>query len=230
MGALIREKEKKTEDVAEDEVVATGEQYLTFMVAKELFAIGIDVIREIIEFREPTTVPMMPLHVRGVINLRGRVVPVIDLSVRFGHRSTVVSKRTCIVILEIYHEDELHYLGVVVDAVKAVLEIADTDIEPPPSFGANLRNDFISGMGKIGEEFVVILDIEHVLSIEELATITEASSTTMAREAIQSDDEETSVDVDVKSEASDTGSKTEEPVQQEPDEGTDPGSDEDSPS
>lgn len=170
MGALIRA-EKNKSVAAGDEASVQGQQYLTFLTGNELFAIGIVDIKEIIEYREPTSVPMMPNYLRGVINLRGRVVPVIDLLIRFGRESADVSRRTCIVILEIFHNDEQQYLGVVVDTVKAVLDIADDDIEPPPSFGAKLRNDFVSGMGKIGEDFVIILDIEHVLSIDELSML-----------------------------------------------------------
>ena len=172
MGAIIRAEKNKFVGTTEEDVAAQGQQYLTFLTGSELFAIGIADIKEIIEYREPTSVPMMPSYLRGVINLRGRVVPVIDLLVRFGRESTDVSRRTCIVILDIYHNDEQQYLGVVVDAVKAVLDIADDDIEPPPSFGAKLRNDFVSGMGKIDGKFVIILDIEHVLSIDELSMLT----------------------------------------------------------
>jgi purine-binding chemotaxis protein CheW len=171
MGALIRAEKDNTAQVIEEDAAAQGQQYLTFLVGTELFAIGIVDIKEIIEYRAPTSVPMMPSYLRGVINLRGRVVPVVDLLVRFGRESTEVSRRTCIVILEIYHNDEQQYLGIVVDAVKAVLDIADADVEPPPSFGARLHSDFVSGMGKIGEEFVIILDIEHVLSIDELSML-----------------------------------------------------------
>ena len=151
MGALIRSEKNRSQAMSEEEVTAQGEQYLTFLIGSELFAIAIADIKEIIEYREPTPVPMMPSYLRGVINLRGRVVPAIDLLVRFGRKSSEVSRRTCIVILELYHNDEQQYLGVVVDTVKAVLDIADNDIEPPPSFGARLRSDFVRGMGKIGE-------------------------------------------------------------------------------
>lgn len=180
MGALIRAEKNNAAEATEDDAAVQGHQYLTFLVGNELFAIGIDDIKEIIEYREPASVPMMPSYLSGVINLRGRVVPVIDLLVRFGRESTTISRRTCIVILELYHDDELQYLGILVDAVKAVLDIADTDIEPPPSFGARLRNDFVKGMGKIGEEFVIILDIEHVLSIEELSMLSEIDSSPSA--------------------------------------------------
>lgn len=178
MGALIRAEKNRAAAVTEDDEVM-GQQYLTFLVGKELFAMGIADIKEIIEYKAPTSVPMMPSYLHGVINLRGRVVPVVDLMVRFGRKSTEISRRTCIVILELYHNDEQQYLGVVVDAVRAVLEIADDDVEPPPSFGSKLRNDFVSGMGKINGEFVIILDINHVLSIDELSLMTELGSSTL---------------------------------------------------
>lgn len=178
MGALIRAEKNRAAAVTEDDEVM-GQQYLTFLVGKELFAMGIADIKEIIEYKAPTSVPMMPSYLHGVINLRGRVVPVVDLMVRFGRKSTEISRRTCIVILELYHNDEQQYLGVVVDAVRAVLEIADDDVEPPPSFGSKLRNDFVSGMGKINGEFVIILDINHVLSIDELSLMTELGSSNL---------------------------------------------------
>jgi purine-binding chemotaxis protein CheW len=168
MGALIR---MGAEQGGHEEAVSHGRQYLTFCVSGESFAIPISAIREIIEYRQPTDVPMMPAHVRGVINLRGRVVPVIDLAVRFGRARAEVSKRTCIVILEIALDGLQQDISVVVDAVSAVVDIADADIEPPPQFGARLRADFISGMGKIAEKFVIILNVECVLSIEELSML-----------------------------------------------------------
>lgn len=172
MGSLIQ---PERYDTSKTQETAEGQQYLIFRAGGEQFAVSIVSIREIIEYREVTPVPMMPAYLRGIINLRGRVVPVIDLLVRFGRAGTEISRRTCIVILEVNHGDEHQYLGIMVDAVNAVLEIARADIEPPPSFGAKLRSDFISGMGKIGEQFVIILDIAHVLSVEELSALAEVS-------------------------------------------------------
>ncbi|KTT15486.1 chemotaxis protein CheW [Pseudacidovorax intermedius] len=161
--------------------VATAEpsQYLTFQLAGEMFAIGILAIREIIEYGELTTVPMMPPSVRGVINLRGAVVPVIDLQARFGRESTPVGKRTCIVIVEVEAEDgERQVLGIVVDAVSEVLDIAAADIEPAPAFGARIRADFIQGMGKVRGRFVILLDLAHVLAGDELAALAEHAGNT----------------------------------------------------
>lgn len=155
------------------EVESTDDdQYLTFLLDSETFAVGILNIKEIIEYGQLTTVPMMPEFVRGVINLRGSVVPVIDLQVRFGRESTEVNKRTCIVIVEVNVRDDRHVIGIVVDAVSAVLSIPNAEIEKAPTFGAKLRTDFISGMGKVNDKFVIILNINQVLSVEEMVELT----------------------------------------------------------
>jgi purine-binding chemotaxis protein CheW len=151
-------------------------QYLMFVLGGESFAMGILAIKEIIEYSDLTQVPMMPAYVRGVINLRGAVVPVIDLSVRFGKPASVVTKRTCIVIIEIQAGGERHDVGVVVDAVNAVLDIPASDIEPPPSFGARIRTEFIQGMGKVNGRFVILLDVNHVLAVEEMDELTGAQA------------------------------------------------------
>jgi len=149
----------------------TQSQYLTFVLSGETFAIGILGIKEIIEYDTLTVVPMMPECIRGVINLRGSVVPVIDLCARFGRGSAPVDKRTCIVIVEVGAHGERQDIGVIVDAVNEVLDIPATDIEPAPPFGAKIDTSFIEGMGKIGGRFVVILDINRVLSIEQSGAI-----------------------------------------------------------
>ena len=146
---------------------ALPSQFLTFMLGEEQFAVGILHIKEIIEYGSLATVPMMPACVRGVINLRGAVVPVMDLSARFGRPPSVIGKRSCIVIVEAGGEEK-QVLGMLVDAVNAVVEIAAADIEPPPSFGTRIRPDFIAGMGKHSGRFVILLDIERVLSSEEI--------------------------------------------------------------
>ena len=151
---------------------ADVQQYLTFLLGGEMYAVGILSVKEIIEYGSLTEIPMMPAFIRGVINLRGSVVPVIDLAARFGGQQTETSRRTCIVIIELANGDERHDIGVVVDAVSEVLEVSGVDIEPPPSFGAKIRADFIAGMGKIGGSFVIILDIQRVLSVDEIASLT----------------------------------------------------------
>ena len=185
MGAIVQAKQDAVAAVVEE---GSGNQYLTFLLAGELFAIPILNIKEIIEYGSLTTVPMMPTFIRGVINLRGGVVPVVDLSVRFGRKSTDITRRTCIVIIEVESADETGFavmrsnsqkqdVGVVVDTVNAVLEIPSTEIEPPPSFGARIRADFIHGMGKVASKFVIILDVNRVLSVEEMAALGQAGGT-----------------------------------------------------
>ncbi len=143
-------------------------QYLTFMLGGEAFGIGIMAVKEIIEFAGITEVPMMPDSIRGVINLRGAVVPVMDLAARFGRPQSVPGKRTCIVIVELDNDGERQLTGVVVDAVSAVLDIPAADIEPAPSFGTRIRGDFIAGMGKVNGRFVILLNVDQVLALDGL--------------------------------------------------------------
>ena len=147
------------------------QQYLTFMLSNETFAVDILGIKEIIEYGHLTTVPRLPAFLRGVINLRGAVVPVIDLGARFGKHATAVTRRTCIVIVEVAGDGERHDVGIMVDAVNAVLEIPADRIAPPPPFGAAIRADFVAGMGKIHDQFVIILNIDKVLSVGEMADL-----------------------------------------------------------
>jgi len=140
-------------------------QYLTFTLGGEMFAVGILNVKEIIEYGSLTEIPMMPPFIRGVINLRGAVVPVIDLAARFGGKASTAQRRTCIVIVEILQEDRRHDLGIMVDAVSEVLEIGSHHIEPPPAFGAAIRADFIAGICKVNNKFVIIMNIQRVLSV-----------------------------------------------------------------
>ncbi len=151
------------------------QQYLTFLLNGEMFAVAILNVKEIIEYGTVTEIPMMPGFIRGVINLRGSVVPVIDLSCRFGGKPTEVARRTCIVIIELNEGDTRQDIGVVVDAVSEVLEIPGSEIEPAPAFGARIRTDFIAGMGKVDGKFVILLNIGRVLSIEEIAALSNMS-------------------------------------------------------
>ena len=147
-------------------------QYLTFSLGGEMFGVGILNVKEIIEYGNLTEIPMMPTFIRGVINLRGRVVPVIDLAARFGGKMTTAQRRTCIIIVELVADDDRRELGIIVDAVSEVLEIPETDIEPPPAFGAKIRADFMAGMGKVNNKFVIILRIDRALSSDDLAAVT----------------------------------------------------------
>ena len=153
-------------------------QYLTFSLGEEVFAMDIRTVREIIQVGPMTTVPLMPDFVRGVINLRGAVVPVIDLHARFGHAAAQIGKKTCIVIFDAVREGERVELGLMVDAVSEVIEIPAERIEPPPSFGSAVRRDFIQGMGKLAERFVIILDPDKAFDINDMAQLCEAAQAT----------------------------------------------------
>jgi purine-binding chemotaxis protein CheW len=146
-------------------------QYLTFNLKEAMYAIGILRIKEILEYSNVTPVPMMPNFIKGVINLRGAVVPVVDLAARFGAEQSNIVKRTCIVIIEVLNDDVMQDIGVMVDAVSEVIEISNNDIEPAPAFGAQIRVDFIQGMGKVNGNFVIILQVDKVLSVQEMTMV-----------------------------------------------------------
>jgi purine-binding chemotaxis protein CheW len=165
---------------------ADHQQYLTFTLGGEMFAIGILCVKEIIQYGNITAVPMMPDCIRGVINLRGAVVPVVDLARRFWRRGTEAARRTCIVIVEVEGEEGRQDVGVVVDAVSEVLEIRADQIEPAPAFGTRIRTDFIRGMGKINGRFVVIFDVAKVLSLDELAMLGEIGNRGVDAMAVES--------------------------------------------
>jgi purine-binding chemotaxis protein CheW len=155
-------------------------QYLTFALGDEVFATDIRIVREIIQYGPMTTVPLMPHFVRGVINLRGAVVPVIDLQARFGRPAAKVGKKSCIVIFDALRAGERIELGLLVDSVSAVIEIPASAIEPPPNFGAAVRRDFICGMGKVGSRFVIILEPDKAFDVDEMAALCEAAQETAA--------------------------------------------------
>jgi purine-binding chemotaxis protein CheW len=148
------------------------QQFLTFVLSDEIYGVGILHIREIIEYDNLTAVPLMPDYISGVINLRGNVVPVVNLARRFEHQPKEIGKRTSIVIIEIKDYDGKSVeVGIVVDIVNEVIELADTDIAAAPTFGAKIRADFIEGMSKVDEKLMILLDVNHVLSTEELSTV-----------------------------------------------------------
>jgi purine-binding chemotaxis protein CheW len=148
-------------------------QYLTFALGDEVFGMEIRTVREIIQHSAMTVVPLMPAFVRGIINLRGAVVPVIDLKSRFGRGNVAVSGKTCVVIFDAVQNGETTELGLMVDAVSEVLEIAASDIEPPPQFGSSIAREFIRGLGKVKGEFIVLLAAEHVLNVDDMTLLAE---------------------------------------------------------
>ncbi len=152
---------------------AESSQYLTFYVTGERYAIAILDVQEIIEIAQITPVPMTPDYIKGVINLRGNVVPVVDLCARLGRDCSEVTKRSCIVLVEVGREQDQdgQVIGMLVDEVNEILEIPPDHLQPPPDFGTDIRTDFIQAMGRVDDQFLVLLDISHVLSIEELAGV-----------------------------------------------------------
>ena len=153
-------------------------QYLTFMLGGKLYGLAIIDIKEILQYGEITEVPMTPSFISGVINLRGRVVPVIDLSQRFIGRAIELTKRTSIVILEVMNEDLRIDVGITVDMVNEVLAIDPADIEPAPALGTQIQTNFIDGMAKVNGQLLILLDIEHILSVDELALMGSIPSST----------------------------------------------------
>lgn len=142
-------------------------QYLSFQIKGESYAIGILSIREIIQYGRVTSVPMMPDFIHGVINLRGAVVPVIDLARRFGKSATQINRRTCVVLIELPNEggeNETQLLGLLVDTVNEVVDIPPEAVLPPPAFGSRIRSDFILGMGKLADDFIIVLNVPRILS------------------------------------------------------------------
>jgi purine-binding chemotaxis protein CheW len=155
-------------------------QYLTFWLGQEVFGMDIRTVREIIQCGAMTTLPLMPSFVRGVINLRGAVVPVIDLQARFGRPAAVVGKKSCIVVFDAVRQGERTELGLLVDAVSEVIKIAAHQIEPPPDFGTAVRRDFIRGMGKVAERFVILLEPDRALDVHEMASLCDTAQAGVA--------------------------------------------------
>jgi purine-binding chemotaxis protein CheW len=162
----------ETERAVKSQKAEAG-QYLTFMLGQETFAVSILPVREIIEYGGLTAIPMMPDFLRGVINVRGGVVPVIDLALCFRRSATEIGRRTCIIIVETASEDgrAAQRIGIIVDAVNEVIDVVEGDIEPPPSFGGGVPPEFIRGMAKRKNGFIIILDVNRVLSINEMEAI-----------------------------------------------------------
>ncbi len=151
-------------------------KYLTFALANEEFGLEILKVREIIGYMEITAVPRTPTYVKGVINLRGQVIPVVDLRAKFGMESTETTEETCIIVVEITQEGQRFNTGIVVDRVQEVLDVAGDDIEESPQFGASVNTDFILGMGKIGNRVKILLDIDRVLAGDGIDKLEESAS------------------------------------------------------
>ena len=177
MNQLV-EKNKEVVAAQQDLVM----KYLTFLLGEKSYAISILKIKEILEYGSVTPIPKMPDFICGAINLRGTLVPVIDLLERLGNGKSEIEKRSCIVIVEMKFSNEVLSIGVIVDAVSKVMDFRNSDIEAAPSFGGTVETDFIEGMGKVDEDFVIILNIDRVLSLDDLALL--ANSKSVSTESI----------------------------------------------
>jgi purine-binding chemotaxis protein CheW len=157
-----------------DEIATAGiAQFLTILIGGETFAIGILDVKEIIEIDHITRVPMMPDFICGIINLRGKVVSVIDLGARLGRVASNMTKKSCIVLVEVGEGEDALTIGMLVDEVNEILEIDDTLTQPPPNFGTDIRTDFVKAMGRVGDRFIILLDVAHVLSVEDISALSQ---------------------------------------------------------
>ena len=151
-------------------------QYMTLKLGNELFAINVAQVREVLEVSTITKVPTAPDYMRGVVNVRGKAIPVVDLRLRFGLPATVDSVSTRVVVMELQLDGETTMLGGMADSVHEVIEIEPSSIEPPPRIAMRWRTDFIQGMGRSGDDFIIILDVNAVFASEELALVDAAAS------------------------------------------------------
>jgi len=149
-------------------------QYLTFKLDSEIFALDISKVREVLDFTSITRVPRTPDFMRGVINLRGTVVPVVDMKLKLGMPGTEKTINTCIIIVELELDGDMVVLGALADSVQEVIELEPDNIEPPPRIGTGLNIEFIRGMGKRDDSFIIILDIDKVFSVDEISLVQDA--------------------------------------------------------
>lgn len=158
----------------EDVNVASSQQYVTFSLGEELFGVEVTRTREILSVTPVTRVPQTPEYLLGVINLRGQVVPVVDMRLKLGLPAGEETEDTCIIVVEVQIDGEAIVVGALADAVREVLEVRSDQIEPAPRLGTRLKTEFISGMGKVGEQFLILLNIDRVFNSDELAIVQDA--------------------------------------------------------
>lgn len=168
-----------------DEKLLKINSYLSFKLGNEEFAAHASKVLNILEMTNITVVPKAPEYMKGVINLRGTVLPVIDTRVKFGMSPTVYTSNTCIIVLDIVMDNETVQVGALVDGVQAVLEIEKTNIMPAPSIGSRYRSEFIEGVANIDEKFVMILDMDAIFSSDDLATMVEKTEETQKNEVVE---------------------------------------------
>lgn len=158
-------------------IITDVRQYLTFKLSDEMFGVDVAQVREILDYIKVTKVPQTPEFMCGVINLRGNVVPVVDMRLKFGMEKTEKTVNTCIVVVEVNLDGETTILGALVDSVQEVFELDPDEIEPAPKIGTKLKTDFIKGMGKRDDLFIIILDIDKIFSSEEISIVQDMQKT-----------------------------------------------------
>ncbi len=161
--------------MANDTATADEQQYLTFLMGQDQYSLSIRQVKEIIAYTDVMKIPMLPHYIKGVINLRGHVVPVIDLSLRFGKENTQIGKLTCIIIIEVARGDQVRELGIMVDAVNEVISLASDNIEDRPEFGDDVNVEFIDGMGRVDDKFVIMLNVSRLLNVKDLDVLDKAA-------------------------------------------------------
>ena len=167
----------------------TINQYLTFKLEEETYALDISRVHSVLDFEKITKVPKIPDFMRGVINLRGSVVPIVDLKLKFGLPLTEKTIDTCVIIVEIVLDNEPTVLGILADSVQEVINLETSQIEPPPKIGTRLRTEFITGMGKKDDEFIILLDLDKVFTLEELSMVQEMGQSEADTESEESFEE-----------------------------------------
>jgi purine-binding chemotaxis protein CheW len=168
-------------------VAANTQQYLTFTLDEELYAVDVVKVREVLEVTPLTKIPRMPAFMQGVINIRGSVVPVLDLRLKFGMEQAERTVDTCIIVMDIQAEDKVVTIGSLADSVQEVIDLDEENIEPPPRLGTKVDTDFIRGMGKRDDQFIIILDIDRVFNSSEIAVAEDANAQTSTHDAKSSD-------------------------------------------
>ena len=165
-------------------------QYLTFCLSKEMYAIDISQVKEVLEYTNMTRIPQTPDYIHGVINLRGNVVPVVDMRTKFKMEQVERTVNTCIIIVEIESGSEISQVGALVDSVQEVMEMSSDQIEPPPKLGTRLNVEFINEMGKQDDHFVIILNIDKVFSVDDISMFDELTESDIIAESIEEEEDE----------------------------------------
>jgi len=169
----------------EENNTVSSQQYVTFSLGEELFGVEVSRTREILSLTPVTSVPQTPEYLLGVINLRGQVVPVVDMRLKLGLSAGADTEDTCIIVVDVQVDGEVITVGALADAVREVMDIRSDQIEPPPRLGTRLKTEFINGMGKVGEQFMILLNIDKIFNSDELAWVQDAAESIVEEEPVE---------------------------------------------